>query len=33
MKGTAKVYYADSAPLALWVLRRPLARLRQWFTP
>ncbi|MCM8738752.1 HlyD family efflux transporter periplasmic adaptor subunit [Azospirillum sp. A1-3] len=31
LKGTAKIY-GDTAPLALWVLRRPIASVRQWLT-
>lgn len=30
-KGTAKVY-GETAPLALWILRRPIATARQWLT-
>lgn len=29
LKGTAKIY-GETAPLALWVLRRPIAAARQW---
>ncbi|AWK89147.1 efflux RND transporter periplasmic adaptor subunit [Azospirillum thermophilum] len=29
LKGTAKIY-GETAPLALWVLRRPIASVRQW---
>ncbi len=29
LKGTAKIY-GETAPLALWVLRRPIATARQW---
>ncbi|WP_431855225.1 efflux RND transporter periplasmic adaptor subunit [Azospirillum sp.] len=29
LKGTAKIY-GETAPLALWVLRRPIAMVRQW---
>ncbi len=31
MKGTAKIY-GDRRPLLLWLLRRPLAIVRQWLT-